>query len=368
LDRRQFEPLVVFPDEGPMVDAARALGCEVLVQPCCHWLYFRRNAWYWKNLAGRMAPNVMALKRLIRERGIDLVYTNTSAIFEAALAARLARVPHVWHIHEVLQTGSAMDQLLPLRVMKRLIAKFSSVVVFESEGSRRVFEQSTPLTHGRVVYNSLRLANTDAIALRQTHRDALGIGPDDWVVAFMGQFIDRKNPLLLIRAAEHLRHLLRIRWLFVGEGPLQETMEQQIQALGLSDCCRVIEFQADVQPVMNAMDVFALPSRQESFGLVLIEAGAYGKPVVACRSQGPNEIVVDQDTGFLVPQDDAQSFAARIKELYESRSGALAMGEAGKRRVQELFDPAINTRRLETIFNEVLHQRREASLAAQVML
>ena len=138
LDGLQFETTVVFPGEGPMTEAARCRGFEVVIVPLCHWLYFQRDWWYWKNLAGRLLPNVVQLAHLIRRRRIELAYTNTSAIFESALAARLAGVPHVWHVHEVLKSGNAMDQALPLDTIKGLIHRLSDRIVFESEAAQRL--------------------------------------------------------------------------------------------------------------------------------------------------------------------------------------------------------------------------------------
>src|SRR5438132_13890958 len=82
LDRSRFEPIVVFPHEGPLADSAREIGIEVIVLPLCHWLCFGRNAWYWKHLAVDLPRNVLKLRRLIRDREIDLVYSNTSPVVD----------------------------------------------------------------------------------------------------------------------------------------------------------------------------------------------------------------------------------------------------------------------------------------------
>jgi len=106
--------------------------------------------------------------------------------------------------------------------------------------------------------------------------------------------------------------------------------------------------------LLAAIDVLVLPSREESFGLVLVEAGAYAKPVVACRSQGPDEIVVHGETGFLVPQDDAPGLASALRRLLESAELRRRMGVAGRQRVRECFHPQTNTRRLEALTKSLL--------------
>lgn len=368
LDRGRCEATVVFPFDGPMSDAAREYGYDVHVTALSHWLYFHKDAWYWKNLLGRSWLNVLRLKRLIREIRADLVYTNTSAIFEPAIAARLAGVPHVWHVHEVLAAGNRMQQLLPLPVMKRLIYRLSARTIFESHSARRVFETSTPGDKSQVVYNSLRLIDegphpTSPGERGDDDRARFGLDPEDCVLGFVGQFNDRKNPLLLIRALAMLTSVPRLKCLFAGEGPLENSMKEEIARLGLVESCRIVGFQADVTPLMRAIDALVLPSRQESFGLVLVEAASRGKPAIACRCEGPSEIVVDAETGFLVPQDAEEELARAIERMFADDGRRARMGEAARRRVKEEFCPVKNTRKLEHVFIEVIDEARRARRA-----
>lgn len=358
LDRSQFDATVVFPDDGPMAESARSYGYRVRVESLCHWLYWHKNAWYWKNLLGRCAGNVARLAQLIRRLGAEVVYTNTSAVFESALAARLAGVPHVWHIHEVLENGNRMQQLLPLPVMKRVIYRLSDRILFESHAARRVFEQSTPGDKSEVVYNSLRLAEQPISTNGAQARARFGLAPDDLVVGFVGQFIDRKNPLLLVRALRQVRNVTQLKCLFVGAGPLENELRAEIEQSGLSSVCRIVDFQDDVAPVMQAIDVLALTSRQESFGLVLVEAASHGKPSIACRSEGPNEIIADGQTGILVGQSDEAAFASAIERMFQSAGERRMMGEAAAKRCQRLFSAEMNTRKLEQVLLAAAQGRR----------
>jgi len=353
LDRKRFEPLVAFPFEGPMVDSARAMGMETLVMPMCHWLYFEKDLWYWKNLIGRSHSNIRQLTKLIRERRIDLVYTNTSAIFEASIAAKRAGVAHIWHIHEVLRPGNSMSQLLPIVWMQRIIRKYSNQVIFESRSAQAAFEETTTLPKADVVYNSQRLETNrlleDVTAFRLEHGLRDGVA----TVVFVGQFIDRKNPLLLIDALAHIAPRTAVQCLLVGQGPLESEMRARIAELGLEQLCKMLPFQQNISKVLSVADMLVLPSRQESFGLVLVEAGAFGKPVIACDCQGPNEIISDDQTGIIVPQADANSLAEAIGRLVRSPELAREMGRAGFQRVNELFSPEKNTLQLEALMDKL---------------
>lgn len=354
LDSSTFEPIVAFPMDGEMAERIRDLGIEVIIQPMCHWLYFNRDLWYWRNLIGRSWPHVRAMTRLIENRGIDLVYTNTSAIFEAAMAARRAGVKHVWHVHEVLRRGNAMQQVLPLPWIQRIVERFSDVVIFESNAARAAFWPDAPPARAHVVFNSARLEPHGTASQRTAARSALGLQDDVPVVLFLGQFIDRKNPLLLIDAVARLPRDLSLVCLFVGSGPLAGEMEARIAAAGLQARCRLLPFQVDVTPLLAACDVLALPSRQESFGLVLVEAAMAGRPSIACRSEGPCEIILDGETGLLIDQDDASGLATAIEALLTDRDRCRILGEAARNRAQAAFSPEANTRAVETLMLSAL--------------
>ena len=351
IDQRNFKPIVVFPFDGPMAEESRELEIETIITPMCHWLYVDKGLWYWKNLIGRSISNVKRLKSLIDHHDIDVVYTNTSAIFEPSLAARKAGVPHLWHIHEVLKPGNRMSQLLPITWMQRFIRNHADQIVFESKSALDTFQQTTPVPGAKIVYNSVRLPMEDRPteeAIRQS-RQRLGISPDRPMITFVGQFIDRKNPLLLIEAIAKIKKNVDVACLFAGEGPLESQMTDKITTCALQDQCKIIPFQDDIRDVMIAADVLALPSVQESFGLVLLEAAAYQKPVVACHSQGPSEIIVDGETGFLTPQGDAEQMAKALLQLITNKHLQTNFGDAAHTRVQRLYSPMANTQQISSI-------------------
>jgi glycosyltransferase involved in cell wall biosynthesis len=174
------------------------------------------------------------------------------------------------------------------------------------------------------------------------------------VVSFVGQFSERKNPLLLVRAAARIANRSKLRFLFVGDGPLREELQRAIDRLGLGECCRILPFQEDITWVLSATDVLALPSRQESFGLVLIEAAALGKPAIATRTEGPSEIIVDGVTGFLVTPDDESELAQKLIDIFHSDVDRRRMGQAAADRAQKMFSAAEYAGKIEGIIDELL--------------
>lgn len=354
LDRSRFEPVVVFGCEGPMIESARAMGIDAQVWPLAWWMCHEPSWWHRKNMLGGSIPRIWKLRRIIKRQQIDLVYTNTAVVFEGAVAARLARVPHVWHVHEVLTPDHMRPRSLPLGWIARLVGRLSDRVIFESNtardiGHRRIDERKTLTVH-----NSVRFDDADLTETRLPARAALALTEDQHVVTWVGRFSPRKNPLMLLKAAARLRSHAKLRFLLVGEGPLEEEMRQAIREHRLENSCRIVPFQEDIRPILAACDVLVLSSEEESFGLVLVEAGACGKPVVATRVEGPAEIVVDGETGFLVEPGDDAALAEKIERLMADPRQRQSMGKAGARRVAKLFSAEKNTRKLESVFDEVL--------------
>jgi glycosyltransferase involved in cell wall biosynthesis len=360
LSREKYQVTVLFPWDGPMAESARALGYEVSVRHQVWWIGWGFSLWYFKVLLLRTLPDLLWLVRYIRRERFDLVYSNSAFIFEAAVAARLAGVPHLWHVHEVLRRGNVTASVLPLRLVKWLIGRLSHCIIFGSNGARAAYEGATPDRRATLVYNPVRFAEgppPDAGAARER----LGLGETERLVTFIGQFSERKNPLMLVRAAARLGIGAGWRFLFVGDGPLRRDLLRGIEESGLGNHCQVLPFQQDITAILSATDVLVLPSRLESFGLVLVEAAAYGKPVIATRTEGPSEIVVDGVTGFLVESEDDAGLARRLADLFGPEVDRRRMGEAAAHRAREMFSAAECAAKIERILDGLLEasNRRE---------
>src|SRR6185312_15734846 len=119
-------------------------------------------------------------------------------LFEGAMAARLAGVPHVWHVHEVLKTGNVTHAVLPLGCIKKMFRWLSRRIIFESNASRNVFAGMGEDAKSTVVYNCVRIPDRPPALTADEARRRFGLRSEDRVVSFVGRFSERKNPLLLL--------------------------------------------------------------------------------------------------------------------------------------------------------------------------
>jgi glycosyltransferase involved in cell wall biosynthesis len=152
-------------------------------------------------------------------------------------------------------------------------------------------------------------------------RAELGAEPETPVVGTFAHLSRKKGYRELIQAAEIvLRQIPRAQFWCFGDGPLKEELTEQARLAGIADRFKLFGFRRDVADLMRAIDVMCLPSRREPFGLVYVEAGLAGKPVIACDGGGAPEIISEGENGLLVPPPFPQS---ALDEANKSRLGGL---------------------------------------------
>ncbi|MDQ3069285.1 MAG: glycosyltransferase family 4 protein [Acidobacteriota bacterium] len=359
LDRARFQPLVALPSHGPLVARLERSGAEVFVLPRMKKLTSRKGRAWLAVFAANYPVGAWSLASLIRRHRVDLVHTNTIHNLYGWAAATIARRPHVWHVREIVWQSAA------LRTIERALASaFSSRVIVTSDAVGQMFER-----HGALPSHVTKIENgVDTVRFSPGGagriRSELGIAPGAMVVGAAARMDVWKGLEDFIEAAA-LVHGRRpdIRFVIAG-GPIEglEDYAAGLRALavtrGLGGALIFTgwTYGPDAMPdFYRALDLFVLPSREaEPFGLVVLEAMASAKPVIATAHGGPLEIVASGETGVLVAPHDPQAMAAAILALAANPERARAMGAAGRARVAERYDISTTVTRLQTVYDEVL--------------
>ncbi len=172
-------------------------------------------------------------------------------------------------------------------------------------------------------------------------RRSLGIGAGTPLVVCAARLEREKDVASLISAMDIVRGTVPdVRCLVAGAGSEKAALEAQIERLNLLGAVTLLGFRADATALMAAADIFVLPSLAEPFGLVLLEAMALGRPVVATRAGGPLEIVVDGETGFLVPPSSPEALADAMERLIVDPAARRRLGDNGHARFEQRFTAA----------------------------
>jgi glycosyltransferase involved in cell wall biosynthesis len=189
-----------------------------------------------------------------------------------------------------------------------------------------------------VIYNSVDLRRYQISVDRAAIRRGLGLPEGARVASMVATCKRQKGHSYLIEAAGSLvarRPDLHI--LLIGDGELRGALEAQARAAGVERHIHFLGSRLDVPELLAASDYFVLPSLWEGLSMALVEAMAAGLPVVATAVSGSRQVMLDGETGLLVPPADPQQLAAALQALLDDPERARAMGAAARRRVERAF-------------------------------
>ena len=192
---------------------------------------------------------------------------------------------------------------------------------------------------------------------REKIRERYGLPYDEQVITCIANLRPPKGHEYLIRALRELEEEgMGFVALLVGDGPLREELEGLVRELGLEDKVRFLGFRdrEEIPEILVVTDVFVLPSLVEGLPTAVIEAMAAGCPVVATAVAGTPEVVVDGETGFLVPPQDPEALARKMKLLLQDQPLRAKMCLAGTKRVREHFSLEKMVREHEALYRELI--------------
>jgi len=293
--------------------------------------------------AFRFAQGALRLAWVIRRRRIQVVHINKNTLAVHAIpAARLAGAACVWHVRNPVSHFGRIGAWLVRRCNHLLCVSESIAAPF-----RRQFPESgAKITLVPEGVDPAPYANRQA---GLTLRRDLGIPPHACVIGTVGRITPWKGQDDFLRAAALLagRHP-EARFLVVGDcvsSPAEVSADAAFRyrlhalaaELGIAEQVIFTGFHHDVPAVMNALDVFVLPSHEEPFGIVLLEAMAASRPIVATAAGGVPDIARDGHEALLVPPRDPGALAAAIARLLSDAQLAAALAEAALARVTAEF-------------------------------
>jgi glycosyltransferase involved in cell wall biosynthesis len=280
-------------------------------------------------------PLVLArVTRRLRQERWDIVHTHLiHAGFYGRIAGRRIKTPIVSSYHNL---GSLY--LKPgIRQLERRTARWCDQIICISRAARDFVHRSIGVAADNlnVVHYGIEATSSSEDA---PFRAELGITPDAPLVGVVGRLIDGKGHVDLLHAFRTLiERVPSARLAIIGDGPERAALERLTSTLALDAYVHFLGYRADAATLMHSFDVFVLPSWSEGFGLVVLEAMAAAKPVVATDVGALPEIVVDGVTGSLVPPHDPSALATALHDLIAQPERARAMGQRGRARFEQHF-------------------------------
>ncbi|TME98539.1 MAG: glycosyltransferase, partial [Chloroflexi bacterium] len=301
------------------------------------------------------------LVALLREGAFDIVHSH---LFRADIYAGLA-LAQLGEQRPLLVSTRHNDDRFFLNpfvgIVHYLVSARQDLIIAISDHIAR-FTVSRGVRHpGRVrrVYHGLEPPVTRALERAgERIRAELGVRPDELLVGNVGRLALQKGQRHLIAAMPLLLERVPFAHVVIaGGGDLEEYLRDLASEVGVADRVHVLGPRKDVPALMHAIDVFAMPSIWEGFGLVLLEAMAAGRPIVASRVATIPEVVVDGETGLLVPAGDPVALADALAQLAHDPAMARRLGEAGRERLRQHFSIEKMVGDTELLYRELIDER-----------
>lgn len=339
LDKTKFFPVVVLPQEGPLKTELEKQDIKVVVAPV---LKVYRSMFTPKNLirfSKDIKKGIAILDKLNKQYKFDIVYSNTLAVLLGMMYARKRKIKHVWHVHEIIVHPKIFAEAYP-----KLLAKRADVVICNSQATESNLVNRQPSLSKKtvVVHNGPAVSKSQREAAT---KEDFGFSQQDIIITLVGRISRLKGHKWLLNTFTNYLQQTKAKLLLVGSPvPGQEFYEDEVyeivQTEGLENKVTVLPFTKSLKQIWDVTDIAVMPSTEaESFGLVALEAMLAKKPVVASNHGGVTEIVVNNETGYLVEPSNEGEFADALLKLINSADLRKELGEKGYERAIAEFSP-----------------------------
>jgi len=341
LDKDRYESVVLSFTEGPMVEHMKARGIKTYVIPTEKPFNF--------TVRGKV-------EEILKNEQIDIVHAHgTRANSNTSHSARKLGIPIIYTVHG---WSFHPDQKFPLRQLRELGEKYlvskSTLTICVSDNNFNDASKLFPLKRAIVIKYGINLKKYNPAGEFTDVRGEFGVDKDTLLVGYVVRMTIQKDPLTLVRAIALIPAELNMKFLFVGDGDLKEDAVNLAKELGVDSRIIFTHFRQDVPNVLNAIDVYCLPSLWEGLPIGMLEALAMKKAVVVTAIDGAKEVIIDKKNGILIPVQDPQRLADALILLYNNPELRKAIGEGAGETILKDFNVTKMTRQIEAAYDKIL--------------
>ncbi len=297
-----------------------------------HEIAFKRSPFDSSNLKA-----YRQLKKVIDSENFDIILCNTpvggivtrlAAIGARERGTKVIYMAHGFHFCK----GAPLKNWLIYYPIEKFMAHFCDTLITickeDYELARKKFATKVEHIHG-VGVSPERFHPVDD-ETKHLMREKENLKDDDFVILCVGELNKNKNQTVLIQAAAELKDKIpNLRVLLAGNGPMEQTLKNQVQNLDLTEQVRFLGYRTDLETITPAVEVVVSCSKREGLPLNILEAMLCAKPVIVSRNRGHNELITDGENGYF------ENYAQNISDLYNNPSRSQSMGKCGLQSVQK---------------------------------
>lgn len=355
LDKSQFFPVVILPSDGPLKTALENENIKVDIAPV---LKLYRKMFSPKNIFfffKDIKKGIALLDQLNNKYHFKIVYSNTLAVLLGMIYAKKRSIKHLWHVHEIILHPKMIASIFP-----KILNKYADIIVCNSNATKKnLVDRVSELNKKTIViYNGIE--GNVTFENYAISKEGFGFNQNDIVITLVGRINRLKGHKWLLNT--YINFLLQkrnVKLLFVGSAVIgQENYLEEIEKIilenNLSQRVKIHPFTKTLDPIWKITDIAVIPSTEaESFGLVALEAMLAKKPVIASNHGGLMEIVVNDETGFLVEPKNEKALYEAILKLIENPKLRSSFGKNGYERAIKEFSADRYVQNLEKLFIDI---------------
>jgi glycosyltransferase involved in cell wall biosynthesis len=317
------------------------------------------------------APKASEQKTLLRKRlaesNVGLVYCNTIVNGRMLRFLSFLNCPVICHVHELEQVIRLTSDEVSLSLVKQFASSYIAV--------SHAVKQNLVTNHGiaedrvRVIHGFIPTGESKQTEIAKRDSDVrreLGIPAEAKLVCACGSIEPRKGTDLFLKVAEKVAESYKeapVHFIWIGGRSEQVTaMRKQVKSLTYRNLIHFVGRRKDVNPYYDASDVFLLPSREDPFPLVMMEAALRKKAIVCFDNSGGAPEFVEHDAGFVVPGFDLNRMAEKVGELLASGDRRNRMGAVARQKVLDRHDLRVSAPKISTIIQDELLVREPGVL------
>ena len=348
VQKPEFNLSVILFNGGRLRKEIEGLGVPVTVFPETEW---------------GSAKIFIKLVREFKASNIQIIHTHKyKDTIIAAPAARLVGIPHVVRtVHGLREPFEGLQsfKMSCYEAIERTVHRYCvDFIIGVSSQIENKYKVEGEVSRVACIRNGIDLEGKSVHTDRWHTRKELGIDSETCLIGTVGRLTPVKGiPYLLEAARILLCQGANVKVLVVGDGSIRPDLMIQTRDLGISENVVFLGHREDTDALLQALDIFALPSLSEGIPMALLEAMAASRAVVASRVGGIPEIIEDEVEGFLVEPMDVDSLAERCRRLIESPDVARRMGEQARKRVERDFSATAMADRVASVYKELLMPR-----------
>ncbi|MEA5141177.1 glycosyltransferase family 4 protein [Arcicella rigui] len=349
-----ISPVVLVPSHGPICDFLEDNDIKYYISHFYWWVnadtgIFQMLLNFRKQIINLM--RVPRLARLVKNDGIDLVYSNSITINVGYFLSKKLQCPHIWHIRE------AMEQInlrfsLGLKLSKKILKVAANQYIVISDFINKAFNDLLPDEKVKRIYNG--------ISIDLEYKRINNMFDENINICCVGLLCEQKNQFNILEAIKILKEKgksnVRLHLIGTAKKLYLEELELYINQQGLKSNVILYGHQKNVNKLLVGMNLGIMPSRDEAFGRVSIEYMLHKMPVIASKSGANEEIIKSGVNGFLYKLNDAEELAQNLAYYLDKPSELDRMGEIAFNYAKENFSSSQNTQAIYQVIHNLIYQ------------